>query len=138
MQVSYHFNLSFLESVLLSSRSENNQEVLQKNTGQNRPAYLWLCMLNVKKKITVFFCVRNLFKDCLLFVLRSSFSFFLLQSHDEIELLSAFCAGESSKRREKTERDHVKILNVLRQGICLGCKKTHCSHFTCLVFFFHS
>lgn len=60
------------------------------------------------KEKHIVFCGRNLFKDCLLFVPRSSFSFFLLQSHDEIELLSAFCAGESAKLRKKQKKTIAK------------------------------
>lgn len=58
MQVSYHCNLNFLGSLLLSDRSENNHNIVQKNTGWNRAVCLWLYMLNIQKRY-IYFSVRE-------------------------------------------------------------------------------
>lgn len=132
MQASDHCN--FLANLFLSKRSENNQEVVQKNTGNSShvPMVKPVHGKHYKKKYN--FCGRNLFKDLLTF--RAKIFLFFFSSSEpwwDWALVSLLCWW-IFKIKEKIEKYYIKILNVWKQH--LGYKKTHCSYFVCLDFLF--
>lgn len=118
MQVSYHCNLNFLVNLFLSQRSENNQEVVQKNPGKSRVMYLWLnlCMVNITKRKTSFSVAETYLKIAYFSCQDLPFLFFFFRA---VMRLSS-CQPSvlvNLQNKEKVEKYHIKILNVWKQHL---------------------
>lgn len=113
MQVSYHCNLNFLVNLFLSQRSENNQEVVQKNPGKSRVMYLWLNlhMVNIIERKTPFSVGETYLQIAYFSCQDLPFLFLFFRA---VMRLSS-CQPSvlvNLQNKEKIEKYHIKILNV--------------------------